>query len=204
MTEPCCDEDLLSGPHASPAARDLGVRGFVALWRGERRTITDLSADRDTAEAMLAAGRLEVDGDGVVVGAHGLVARATAHRIEHADGSVNTWCALDAIGIPAALALDASAVTTCPCCGVELRVGLQAGDPDASADMRLWLPGGSCIHLVDDFCRHANLYCGAEHLASVVPTSQAGRAIEVAEAASIGRSTWRDVAAAMQAIDEET
>ena len=193
------DVDLLSGPHLGPAARELGVRGFLTLWRGERRTISELTTDLPMARALAEGGRLEVDDDGVLVGVHGLVARATAHRIEHAGGTVHTWCALDAIGIPAALLLDATAVTACPCCGAELRVVLRAGDPSAETDLRLWLPAGPCTHLVEEFCRHTNLYCNHAHLASVVPPDQPGRAIDVTEAAAIGRTTWRDVAEVSQA-----
>jgi hypothetical protein len=189
------DENLGSGPPASRLARSLAVHGFMTLWHGEPRAITELTTDLPMAQALSAAGRIELDDDGVLVGVHGLVARATAHRIEHAGGIVHTWCALDAIGIPAALRLDAIAVTACPCCGVELRVSLQDGDPSAKPDVRLWLPGGRCSHLVEDFCRHANLYCNSTHLASVVPPDQPGEAIEVVAAAAIGRITWSDVAA---------
>jgi hypothetical protein len=198
MTVPGCDGDLLSGPRASEAARALGVRGFIALWRGERQAITELTTDVPMARALSAAGRLELDDHDILVGVHGLTARTTTHRIEHAGGTVHTWCALDAIGIPAALGLDAAAVTACAWCGVELRVVLWAGDPSADPDVRLWLPTGPCSHLVEDFCRHTNLYCNPAHRASVVPPDQPGQAIDVAEAAAIGRTTWRDVAAISQ------
>ena len=194
MTGPCCDDDLLNGPYGSESARELGVRGFVALWRGERRAISELTTDHPMVRALTAAGRLELDHDGVLIGLHGLTARATGHRIEHPGGVVHTWCALDAIGIPAAVALDATAVTTCPHCGRELRVMIQAGHASARPDVRLWLPGGPCAHLVEDFCQHANLYCSRDHLTAVVTSNRPGRAVDVNEAAAIGRTTWRDVA----------
>jgi len=64
------------------AARQLGVEGFVALWRGERVTVTDLCDDPMVIDAQVRSGRLEVDDAGVVVGVHGLTARPTRHRIE--------------------------------------------------------------------------------------------------------------------------
>jgi Alkylmercury lyase len=203
MNASCCDQDLLSGPSSSQAARDLGVRGFMTLWRRERRPITELTNNVGMVRMLSAAGRLELDDDGILVGVHGLVARPTAHRIEHAGRSIHTWCALDAIGVPAALALDATAITACPRCGVEMRVALLGGEPSAEPDLRLWLPGGPCSHLIDDFCRYANLYCSPEHLASVVPADQPGQAVDVAAAAAIGRTTWRDVAALTQDLTEE-
>jgi len=204
VTPPCCDDDFLSGPFRTEAARDLGVRGFMTLWRGERRAISELTADVPLVGALTAAGRLELDDDGILVGAHGLTARATAHRIEHAGGTVNTWCSLDAIGIPAALTIAATAVTACPHCGSELRVMLQTGRASAQPDVRLWIPGGRCSHLVEDFCQHANLYCSRQHLAAVVSPDRPGRAVDVAEAAAIGRVTWHDVAEARHVLDEQS
>ena len=205
MTDSCCDNNLLSGAEASRSARDhLGVRGFVALWRGERRTVTELTTDLATVQALRDAGRLELGDDGVLVGVHGLVARPTSHRIEHSGGNVHTWCAFDAIGIPAALGLDATAVTACAHCAAEVRVTFRDGEPGAGAGVRLWVPGGSLSHLVADFCRHANLYCNPEHLAAVVSSDQPGRSVDVGEAASIGRHTWRDVAAIGHELIEET
>jgi hypothetical protein len=202
-TESCGDEDLLSGSEASLAARDFAVRGFVALWHGARPTVGELTDHAAIVDALVNAGRAEVDDDGVVVGVHGLVARATPHRIEHSDGMVHTWCALDAIGIPAALGIDATARTSCPACGTELAVHLRGGQPLGAEAVRLWIPGGACAHMVEDFCRHANLYCNAEHLAAALPPGSCGQAVSVAEAASIGRAAWRDAAAALRTVTEQ-
>jgi hypothetical protein len=129
---------------------------------------------------------------------HGLVARTTRHRIEHASGVVHTWCALDAIGIAAALAIDATAVTSCGTCDSELRVVLRGGEPvDTAGPLRLWLPEGPCDHLVADFCNHANLYCSSGHLTATVPRGSTGRMMTVADTAAIGRQTWADAAAAL-------
>jgi hypothetical protein len=187
----CCDPVVLADAEAE---RDLGVRGFHALWRGERPDVSTLTDDPTVVARQVASGRLEVDEHGVLVGIHGLVSRPTRHRIEHADGLVYTWCALDAIGIPAALGIDAMAVTSCPTCDTELRVHVHAGAPSASDALRLWLPGGPCDHLVQDFCNHANLFCDVAHLDTTVDPGQAGRVLTIHDAASIGRQTWSDVA----------
>ena len=195
MSDGCCD-DLLSGSEL--AARQFGVAGFAALWHGQQPPVATLGADRGVLGRLVDAGRLEVDRDGLLVGVHGLVARPTAHRIEHADGMVHTWCALDAIGIPAALGITATAVTHCPTCAGELRVVLDHGQPIEADEFRLWLPAGPCTHLVEDFCAHTNLYCDAEHLAAIVPAAALGRAVTIGEAVTIGRSTWSDVATAFR------
>jgi hypothetical protein len=181
VNEDCCDADLLTGPCASPAARALAVRGFVASWQGDQPPITELAVDDDaTIETLVLAGRLQVEDSGRLVGVHGLVARPTAHRIEHAAGVTHTLCALDAIGIPAALGIDAIAATSCPTCGAELKVVLRGGAPVGADEYRLWIPGGQCVHLVEDFCRHANLFCSDEHLGARQLQST-GRAVTVAD-----------------------
>lgn len=133
------------------------------------------------------------------MGVHGLVARPTAHRIEHGDRVLSTWCAFDAIGIPAALAIDAAAMTSCPTCRATLRVVIRLGIPEDDGRRRLWLPGGECTHLVEDFCHHANLFCDAGHLAAAVRAGTPGIGVTVTEAAAMGRVTWADVAGVLRA-----
>ena len=193
MGEVCCD-DLLAGPEATDEARRLGVLGFLALWRGASPAIADLCDNKAVIASLVAGGRLELDAHGTLIGVHGLSARPTAHQIQHEHGAVHTWCALDAIGIPAALGIDAIAVTTCPTCGAQLRVALHEGTPEAGGNRRLWLPDTPSAHLVEDFCRHANLYCSPEHLRAMVSDPSSGRPVSVADAAVvIGRTTWHDV-----------
>ncbi|MGH9895689.1 MAG: hypothetical protein ACREA0_27635, partial [bacterium] len=45
-------------------------------------------------------------------------------------------------------------------------------------------------HLVEDFCTRANLHCNSSHLTA---TTEASRAVSVAEAAAIGTVLWSDV-----------
>jgi Alkylmercury lyase len=181
-------------------ADDLLVWGFVALWHDTRLTVEELSDRRGLADALVRAGRLVLDGD-VVVGIHGLTVHPTAHWIEHPDSVAHTWCALDAVGIPAALGLDATAHTRCPTCGAALAAVLRAGDVARRGDAegrRLWIPGGPCDQVVRDFCPHANLYCDADHLAASVPHGSPGRAVTLADAAALGRVAWHDVATALR------
>lgn len=198
-----CGDNLPAGLWSSASASVIGVRGFVALWRGERPGVGELTDDRAAVEALVGGGRLEVDEDGLLVGVHGLVARSTTHRIEHSGGLVHTWCAFDAIGIPAALGIDAVAVTSCPACGTTLRVVVRGGVPEDDGRLRLWLPGGECTHLVADFCRRANLYCDAGHLGAVVRTGTPGTSATVTEAAALGRVTWDDVTGVLYESKEE-
>jgi hypothetical protein len=197
MTDPSSadrGEGLLLDRDSPGSARRIAVAGFRALWRGRRVHVSTLDPDGAAADALERQGRLELDADGTVVGVHGLVAHETQHRIEHRDGAVHTWCALDAIGIPAAMMIDAIAVTRCPTCACELRVTLHAGEPEDAGEAVLWLPTGPCTHLVQDFCRNANLYCNQDHLDATVPTDLVGQPVTITEAAAIGRSAWSDIA----------
>jgi DNA-binding transcriptional ArsR family regulator len=143
-----------------------------------------------------AGGALEVDDQGRVTGVHGLTRRRTRHRIIASQRTWNTWCALDAIGIPAALRLDAAVRTVCPACNSEISLRVHDGDVIASTDEpRLWLPGGACAHVMDDFCATANLFCNVEHLEHWRhgAGTPAGQPLRLDEAARHGRRVWADV-----------
>jgi hypothetical protein len=182
--------------------RRLAIAGFWALWQGEPATVDEISSG-DAAllaaavEHLRAGGRIEILDDGRLLAVHGLTRRETPHRIEHAAGTVNTWCALDAIGIPAALAIDARALTRCPTCGRSLAVAVTKGEPEPHPNAVLWYPetGDCCEHLLDDFCSGANLFCSDDHLREWIGgRDPRGTVMTVAQVAEVGRAAWSDVA----------
>lgn len=194
----CCD--IGAGPlrgDLPDSALRLAVDGFAALWCGRALPVADLLGNGDQAiiTELAARGRAEIDESGRLVGIHGLTLRSTRHRFDHAGRSHHTWCAFDSIGIPAALALDATAHTDCPTCGQPLTVEIDAGLPTGSG-FALWLPSMSGDHLMAEFCAGANLYCSVEHLHQRIDTNLApGTVTYLAKAAAIGAETWADVAA---------
>lgn len=182
------------------AVRRIGIAGFQALWSGRRPTLASLLGDDPAltaaADHLRARGRIELSDDGRLIAVHGLTCRSTGHRIEHGGGVVNTWCALDAIGIPAALGIDALALTRCPPCGAELAVTLTRGRPQGPPGAVLWYPEVRCGHLVDDFCSGANLFCVPDHLEHWVDgTAVTGTVLTIDEVAELGREAWAEVAA---------
>lgn len=202
MTTPALDlfDDAgLSAP-AAQALRRIAIAGFHALWSGDPVTLDDLvggdaAALTEAADRLQAGGRIELSDDGHVLAVHGLARRPTRHRIEHDDGVINTWCALDAIGIPAALAIDARAVTHCLTCGTEIDVNLTHGEPQALPGAVLWYPEARCGHLINDFCSGANLFCSVDHLEKWLGDNQsAGRMMTLDEVAELGRQAWREAA----------
>ena len=174
--------------------RTLATAGFAALWRAEAARPSDLVPDApDKAGAVAAAlarqGRAELDADGRLIGIHGLTLRASRHRIDHDGLTHQTWCAFDAIGIPAALRLTATAHTDCPVCGTPLTVAITEGVAVRDTAL-LWLPASSGRNLLADFCAKADLYCGRTHVESA---ASPGRVIDVSTAADLGRTTWAAV-----------
>lgn len=192
------DDADLSEPVAR-AVRRIAVAGFWALWSGRSVTLGELLADEgptlaEATEHLCHRGRVELSPDGHLIGVHGLCGRPTPHQIEHGEGAVNTWCALDAIGIPAALGIDARARTRCPTCQRSLAVRLVAGIPEPLAGAALWYPEVACGHLVDDFCSGANLYCTIDHLERGTGGNRAGGTVmTIGEVAAVGREVWADV-----------
>ena len=193
------DDGELSEPVAR-AVRRLAIAGFQALWSGRSVTLAELLGEdagalTEAAEHLHLRGRIEFSADGHLIAVHGLCRRPTPHRIEHHDGVVNTWCALDAIGIPAALGIDAQAVTRCPTCQGQLAVTLSGGEPQPLPEATLWYPEFTCGHLVEDFCSGANLFCSIDHLERWAGDSAlAGRAMTIGEVAELGREGWAEAA----------
>jgi len=193
------DDAELAEPVAR-AVRRIAVFGFRALWSGRSVTLIELLGEDGTAlteatEHLRLRGRIELSADGQLIAVHGLSLRPTPHQIEHDNGVINTWCALDAIGIPAALRIDARATTRCPTCQRPLAVRLSAGNPQPLPGAVLWYPEVSCGHLIEDFCSGANLFCTTDHLEQWTgERCGVGAVMTIAEVAEVGREVWGDAA----------
>ena len=201
------DDADLSEPVAR-AVRRIAVLGFQALWSGQSVTLAELLGDDGTApteasEHLRSRGRIEMTTDGHLIAVHGLSRRPTPHQIEHDGAVINTWCALDAIGIPAALEIDAWARTKCPTCQRLLAVRLSAGNPQPLPGAVLWYPEVACDHLMEDFCSGANLFCTTEHLERWGGGSpRVGTVMTIDEVAELGREVWADAADLVRAGEE--
>src|SRR5581483_3377736 len=131
-----------------------------------------------------------------VVGAAGLsLVPARQHRLTLGGRAFWTWCAVDAVGIPAALGADAVVETTCHGCGVAVRVVLRAGAAAEAShpDARLWnaehQPGRS---MAGGTCGLMNLFCTPAHLDAWLGAhpGERGAAVDLAGAAALGRAWW--------------
>jgi alkylmercury lyase len=78
---------------------------------------------------------------GLVVGSCGLSTVPTDHRLRIRGRELFTWCAEDAVGIPAALNEDASVSSSCRVCAVGVNIDMVGGlvDHAEPSDARVWV-----------------------------------------------------------------
>ena len=152
-----------------------------------------VEAVAELVAAQSALGLVEVDDTGGVVGAHGLTLVPTRHTLTTEEAELHTWCALDAIGIPAAAGANARVTTTCGWCERLLTVTVIDGAPGDGDGIVLWLPTEPCANLRQQFCSLANLFCTPEHLQRWRDQvdQPVGRVLTLAETAELGRQSWR-------------
>ena len=134
----------------------------------------------------------EQDGRGAVVGAQGLTLRPTRHRLVLDGVELHTWCAVDAIGVPAALGIDADVTSRCGWCDRDVAVYLDAGVPTGPDDALLWLPESTGTNVRRDSCPLANLFCDGGHLDVWRRRARdaIGKAVTFEEAAALGGRWW--------------
>ena len=143
--------------------RRLIKRAFVSLRKGLPVTVSELARElevpstslRDYIEQLAGYGRVTLENE-VITGAAGLSVAPANHRLLLAGQLLYTWCALDAVGIPAALAVDAT-IESSYAEGGDLRIEIAARGPRSpdSAWVRVVPPdqerkmcGGTCSHMV--------------------------------------------------------
>ena len=95
-----------------------------------------------TVDKLAQSGMLVVDSEsGNVVGSHGLSLVETPHRLHIKGNDLFTWCAIDAVGIPSALKVDAQINSTCFICQKKLIIELIKGQivDSSEPNIQLWL-----------------------------------------------------------------
>jgi hypothetical protein len=118
-------------PAETPAAA-LARLAFATTLDGRMPRLADLATatgnSADDVERLIGR-RLMIDESGRVVATHGLsLVPARQHRLNIRGRQFWTWCAIDVIGIPAGLAEDAIAETTCLHCGTPVDIDFRAGE----------------------------------------------------------------------------
>jgi len=132
----------------SPDEVALSRYAFRALLDGRAAAVAELPAALGlppaAVEAALARlverGTVAVEPDPArVVGVRGLSLVESEHRLTLGRRQLYAWCAVDAVGIPAALGGEARVESRCHHCGVPLVVTLRDGTvADAPPGMVVW------------------------------------------------------------------
>lgn len=173
---------------------------FQAILAGDVPPISDLASTNAISSNDLDGliGRsLMLDAAGRVVGAAGLsLVPARQHRLSQRGRQFWTWCAFDAIGIPAGLGEDAIAETTCQQCGTAVKVEFREGRLVRTShdDARIWdaqrMEGKGTAG--PPHCALMNLFCAAEHLADwrAAHPGEQGKIRTLAEVSELGRTEW--------------
>lgn len=179
----------------------LQAAGFAALLDGQVPTATELAFRAEIApdRAEAAASRLSdretllTTDDGRIEAIAGLTLRETRHELVLGGTTINTWCAFDSVGIPAALGADAVARTSCGHCGAQIEVPFTAG-ATAREDLWGWIPAldPGERSLMTNFCSKADLFCSREHLDAWYEAAGRpdGDACTMTELLEMGRATW--------------
>jgi hypothetical protein len=134
--------------------------GFTRLRSGTAVSQSTIAADTglsSTAVAhalaeLVATGSVNLDAWQRVVAVSGLSVVPAAHELFLDGATFGTWCAFDAVGIPAALGLDTVARSRCGHCTEPIEVILTLGTPPSNSPVVGWLPGNTCANVQTDFC----------------------------------------------------
>jgi alkylmercury lyase len=126
----------MSARHRGSDRFQLSYAAFRAILTGRAPHLTDLAAAIDRTESdaiallhrMADEGRIRVDqASGTVFAAGGLSLQPSRHRLTMHSRTYWVWCALDVIGIPAGLGLDAVAESECLDTGEPVAITLKSG-----------------------------------------------------------------------------
>lgn len=122
--------------HAILDGHAIDQAGLASSTRLDAETV-------DTVLSGLAARGLVVvePSSGKVVGSWGLSLVPTEHRLFIRGRELYTWCAIDAVGIPAGLGEDGTVESECHQCGEPVAIKMVAGRVRSvePADVHIWV-----------------------------------------------------------------
>lgn len=133
----------------SPEKRTIRLMAFFSILDGKAASANDLALQcnlplrhvQQYIEDMAGEGILVINEQGTVVGSHGLSNIPTEHSLSIGGHNLFTWCAADAIGIPAALGVDARIISKCFQCDELIEITISGGVVQNSNhdDTRIWV-----------------------------------------------------------------
>lgn len=142
-------------PGLSSNARTVLVHAARLLTRGRPVTAEEVavasalspSRTREELSGLASFGLALLDPDGLLEGAIGLALTQTRHRFQVDGCELYTWCALDALFLPAVLDRTATVESTCPMSGEPVKLvvspdSIESADP-ATVVMSFVIPGST-------------------------------------------------------------
>ena len=165
-------------------------------WELAKATGLGVASVKTAVGSLVARGQAVQDAAGRVVGSAGLSLVSARHRLRLGEHELHTWCAVDAIGIPAALGADAVASTACRACGRPIQLRFQHGHAPDDPELRVWLPRQDCCSsVVDELCPDMNLFCNQEHLEQWRQRQgdPPGRVLSLQQTEQLGRTWWGEL-----------
>lgn len=177
----------------------VSYAAFQAILDGEALTVpaiesrTDLQTGpaADLVPLMLDEGRLRASDDGErVIGAAGLTLEPSRHTLHMNGRTFGVWCALDAVGIPAGLDLDATVESVCDITQEPLEIEIHDGRirREQPADLTISLvPASMALSVYDRLCSRILFYSEPPD----VPDPEA-EYLPIRFVADLGRRIWRD------------
>lgn len=189
----------------TPEEKAIRLASFFYILEGKKAIVNELALQvgiteqqaQQYIENMARDGRLVIDEQGTVVGSHGLSLIPTKHSLNINGQNLFTWCAADAIGIPAALGIDAKIISNCFQCNEPIEIIMSNGDVQSSnhANARMWVIEADLDRpVVSCTCPQINFFCSTEHFNkwNKVPNIK-GRLLTLAEGVKLGNCWWNDI-----------
>lgn len=200
-------EFALIAASLSTLEKQVRTAAFRAIYRGIRPTPAQLAGDLGLSieevnaaiGSLVQLGLMTLDEAGRVTGSHGISLIPSVHRIVFNVGERFVWCAVDAVGIPAAMGLDAEIESRCFACGHPLTLSIMAGRPygEASMFLRIGIAVGSRTgKVIENVCPMLNFFCSDRHARQWSNGVVGSAVLTIEQAAEMSRRAWVDVSPA--------
>jgi Alkylmercury lyase len=153
-----------------------------------------------TADLLVLAerGRIRLAGQDVLASL-GLTLVATHHQIGIDGARWHTWCALDALGILGALAVDSWIRSANPATGQHFHITIAGGVPrSAGVPPVLFMAGQAPVaSVIDQWCPLVNFFTSRESALSwAAQSGVSGRCFDLADAFPLATALWQPLVGA--------